>query len=199
MAGNGSNGGDGNRGRYDLTHKPVSLEELEFSRQEWQIRLETAEARVKELEHAHLTALMNGKVGGNREELAAAKADTNEARLVLAEINKQLPASEAESLRRRAAGLKAEADKLEAEAEQIEQQIAPLLDQIEALEGVRYTAPPASRFGRGGTQAKSGMLRSRAFRLREQAEDLLITATQRESAPTTSKQGKGVPGWQFRA
>lgn len=155
--------------------KPLSLEELQFSRQEWQLRRKAAAATVAELEAEAGLALLRGDTSA-RQALAEARARLNECDLVLAEIENQQPEAQAHERLNRAAELRRQAKELIEQAQELDAKVKPLLDEIERLQGVRYVAPAVGQFS--GRYPKSDELRRRADTMIIQAENLEFSAQQ---------------------
>lgn len=129
----------------------LTLAELEIEQTRWQHRLKTAQADVTRLEAETFKAMIAGRPQAHRASLNEARAQANEAGLVLAEIARQLPLARAVDYRNQAAALRAEVEADKAELERLRAEIETHLKAIEVVEGVRYERPNLGWMGSGET------------------------------------------------
>jgi hypothetical protein len=176
--------------------QPLSLDDLQTAQRLWQHRLAERQAELARLEAEAGRLVLMGQAESYRQKLADAKAGVNECRLVLAEIAQQLPLGQAAELRRQAAAELAEMERLKTEILRIETALQSLLEQVEALQGVKY-APPATNF-RGAGQTNTARMHQRILALETSAENKLFRAQQLEQPPAPG-QSSAWPEWEVAA
>lgn len=169
----------------------LSLAELEIEKTRWTHRQNQAAADIAQLEGETFRAMVAGNQAAHRAALNEARAQANEAGLVLAEIARQLPQARAVDLRKQAAALRAEVEADRAELERIRAELEKHLEAIQAIEGVRYVRPPLGRMGSGETN--TNRIERRIASNERKADDLEAQALVIEA-----KHAPAEPTYQFQ-
>lgn len=165
----------------------LTLAELETEKIRWQHRLKTAQADVTRLEAETFKAMAAGSLEAHRAALNEARAQANEAGLILAEIDRQLPLARAADYRKQAAALRAEVEADKAKLARLRAEIETHLKAIEKLEAVFYVRPTMGRMGSGETNSAriERRIASKIFKMEDLEAQAMVIEAKRAPAENT--------------